>query len=142
MTSSTLSARLVTSPPSLPTILYDGHCRFCTQQMKKLARFLPTGAYRAESFQDAGVLDRFPGLTHDMAMEEMKLIDARGRVFGGAEAAVRAVAMRAIGRLAFLYYVPGLRQLIDWIYRTIARNRYRIAGKTCDDGTCALHFKG
>jgi predicted DCC family thiol-disulfide oxidoreductase YuxK len=132
-------SRLVTTPPALPTILYDGHCSFCVAQMRRLARWLPRGRYVAESFQDAGVLDRFPGVTHEMAMQEMKLIDARGRVLGGAEAAVRAVALRPLGRLALVYYVPFLRQLIDRVYAAIARNRYRIAGRACDDGACALH---
>src|SRR5262245_219156 len=102
--------------------------------MKDLARFLPAGRYRAESLQDPGVLERFPGVTRERAMKEMIYIDARGRVFGGAEAAVRALGLRAVGRLAFLYYVPGLKQLFDLLYRAIANRRYKISGMTCDDG--------
>ena len=123
----------------LPTLLYDGHCRFCIAQMKNLARFLPRGRYQALSFQDPEVLARFPGITHEQAMRAMIFVDARGRVFTGMEAAVRAVALRAVGKLAFVYYLPGIRQLLDAIYARIARNRYRLMGKTCDDGTCALH---
>jgi predicted DCC family thiol-disulfide oxidoreductase YuxK len=73
-------------------------------------------------------------------MRAMQFIDARGRAYAGAEAAVRAVALRRIGRLAFLYYLPGLRQLLDWTYRLLARHRYRLMG--CRDGTCALHLSG
>jgi predicted DCC family thiol-disulfide oxidoreductase YuxK len=132
-----------TAAPALPTILFDGHCRFCTAQMRKLARFLPRGRYQALSFQDPDVLERFPGVTHEQAMRAMIFVDARGRVFSGMEGAVRAVAVRPIGRLALLYYVPGLRQLLDAIYRAIARNRYRLMGKSCDDsGSCALHPPG
>jgi predicted DCC family thiol-disulfide oxidoreductase YuxK len=53
---------------------------------------------------------------------------------------VHAVALRPIGRVAYLYYLPGLRQLLDWIYRRVARNRYKLMGTTCPDGTCALHI--
>ena len=129
-----------TAAPELPTILYDGHCRFCTTQMRNLARFLPRGRYQALSFQDPGVLDGFPGLTHDEAMQAMIFVDGRGRVFTGMEGAVRAVALRPLGKLALAYYLPGLRQLLDAIYRVIARNRYKLMGKSCDEGgSCALH---
>jgi predicted DCC family thiol-disulfide oxidoreductase YuxK len=130
-----------TVAPRLPTLLYDGHCRFCTAQMRNLARFLPEDRYEALSFQEPGVLERFPGITHEQAMEAMHLIDERGRIFSGMEAASRAVAIRPIGRLAFGYYLPGLRWVLDWGYRAIARNRYRLMGTECKDGTCALHFE-
>ena len=125
----------------LPTILYDGHCRFCIAQMKKLARFLPAGRYQALSFQDPDVLPRFPGITHEQAMRAMIFIDNKGRRFSGMEGAVRAVSLRALGKLAFVYYLPGIRQLMDAVYARIARNRYRLMGK-CEDGTCALHAPG
>jgi predicted DCC family thiol-disulfide oxidoreductase YuxK len=128
-----------TTPPSRPTVLYDGHCRFCVAQMRRLERFLPRGRYDALSFQDAGVLDRFPGLSHDEAMRALQYIDEGGRIFAGVEAVVQALGLRAIGKLALVYYVPGIRQALDAIYRKIARNRYRLAGTTCEDGTCALH---
>lgn len=128
-----------TTAPPLPVILYDGHCRFCTSQMKNLARWLPAGKYEALSFQEPGVLERFPGITHELAMQAMIFIDREGRVFRGMEAAVRAVALRAAGKLAFGYYTPGIRQLLDAIYARIAANRYALAGKECEGGTCALH---
>jgi hypothetical protein len=31
--------------PGETTVLYDGHCRFCTAQMRNLSRFVPDGAY-------------------------------------------------------------------------------------------------
>src|SRR5262249_38180212 len=69
----------------------------------------------------------------------LQYVDARGRVYAGAEAAVRAVGLRPLGKLAYVYFVPGLRQLADAIYKVVARNRYKLAGTTCEDGTCALH---
>ncbi len=121
-----------------PALLYDGHCRFCIHQMERLARWLPPGGYQALDFQQPGVLERF-GVSRDQAMRALHFVDARGRVYAGAEAAVRAVGLRPLGKVAYLYFVPGLRQLADAIYKIVARNRYRIAGKTCEDGTCALH---
>ena len=121
-----------------PALLYDGHCQFCIEQMQRLARWLPAGRYHALDFQQAGVLERF-GVSRDDAMRALQYVDARGRVYSGAEAAVRAVGLRRLGKLAYVYYLPGLRQLFDAIYAAVARNRYKIAGTACADGTCALH---
>lgn len=132
--------------PSRPVVLYDGHCRFCIAQMKNLLRFARRGALEPVSFQDEGVLQRFEGITYDACMEAMHLVLPDGRVFRGMEAAVRAVLTRPIlGASAWLYYVPGVRQLLDALYRWIARRRYEIAGRElaregCDGGTCAVHF--
>ena len=78
-------------------------------------------------------------------MRQMYLVTPTGKVYGGFEAAVRALATRPVfGWLAFAYYLPGLRLLLDCLYAAIARHRYRIMGKAvaagnCTDGTCALH---
>ena len=50
---------LTTTPPGGEKLvmLFDGHCRFCTQSAKKLARWFP-GSVKATSFQDDGVLER------------------------------------------------------------------------------------
>ena len=102
------------------------------------------GAKRVEpvSFQDEGVLGRFPGVSHEACMERIHVVRPDGRVYAGAEAIARLVArVPVVGWVAYLYYVPGVRQLVEWGYRVVARNRYRIAGRSgeCDGGTCSLH---
>jgi predicted DCC family thiol-disulfide oxidoreductase YuxK len=143
---STATIPTTTQPPGTNVVLYDGLCRFCTAQMRKLLWLARPGSVEAVSFQEPGALDRFPGLTHDICMQAMCLITPDGRIYRGCEAAVRAVATRPLLRpFAYVYYVPGVKQLCDWAYRVIAANRYRIMGKTvvedgCAGGTCALHF--
>ena len=123
-------------------LLYDGHCRFCTAQGRNMLRLARPGAIELVSFQEEGVLARFHGLTHEACMKAMQLVAPDGRVFSGAEAAVRALGTRAIGKLAYIYYVPLIRQLADLIYWIIAKNRYRLGGKVeCADDACALHLK-
>lgn len=133
--------------PERAVVLYDGHCRFCKAQMKNLLGLARRGAIEPVSFQDEGVLERFEGLTYDACMEAMHLVTPEGRVYRGMEAAVRAVVTRPLlGLVAWLYYVPGLRQLLDALYRWVARRRYAIAGRElaaqggCDGGTCSVHF--
>ena len=134
-----------TTPPGHHVVLYDGHCKFCTAGARKLRSLARPGAVELLSFQEPGVLDRFPGVTHEDCMKQMYLVAPDGRLYGGFEAAVQAVATRRVlGRLAYVYYLPGLRHLLDGLYRLVAANRYRLLGKAVSagdcDGTCALHF--
>ncbi len=135
------------TPPSKYIVLYDGHCRFCTAQMKYLLALARPGAVEPLSFQEPGVLERFPGLTYDKCMQAMQLLTPDGRVISGFEAAVQAVMTRALMKpIGCLYYLPGFRQLCDALYRWVAARRYRILGKTieaesCAGGTCSLHAR-
>lgn len=128
--------------PTRPVVLYDGHCRFCSGQMKNLLRLARPGAIAAVDFQAEGALERFEGLSWEACMEAMHLVQPDGRVFRGMEAAVRAVLTRPIlGAVAWLYYLPGVRQALDALYRRIAERRYAIAGRqVCEGDACAVHF--
>src|SRR4051812_40217401 len=124
-----------TTAPGRYVALFDGHCVFCTSQAERLGRIARPGALELRSFPDPGALDRFPGLTHEACMEAMHLVTPDGRVFVGAEAIVRALETRpALGVLAKVYYVPGLRQLANLGYALVARYRYWIMGKKVERG--------
>jgi predicted DCC family thiol-disulfide oxidoreductase YuxK len=111
-----------------PVVIYDGQCKFCVAQAGKLAGGKDTITLR--SFHDEGVLDDYPDLTFQSCMMEIKLI-VDGRTYGGADAVVRAFAIRhpTIGRLLPVYYIPGIRPVAGAIYRWIARNRHQMPGK-------------
>ena len=133
-----------TTPPggSKLIALYDGHCRFCTQQAKRLRRIVGPNKLETRSFQEPGALEAFPGVSFDACMKRMHVVTPEGRVYAGMESVARLVAtVPILGLFAYLYYVPGIRQLSELLYRLIARYRYRLAGKTaCDPGgTCHLH---
>jgi predicted DCC family thiol-disulfide oxidoreductase YuxK len=135
-----------TTPPGKYVLIYDGLCKFCTAGSRHFVRWMGPVEVELLDFQRPGALDRFPGLTHDDCMKAMQLVTPDGRLYHGFEAAVRAFATRrVVGRLAYAYYLPGLRQLLDWLYARVAANRYRIMGKAvaageCEGGTCALHL--
>ncbi|MDH3215906.1 MAG: DUF393 domain-containing protein [Candidatus Krumholzibacteria bacterium] len=134
-----------TQPPreGAPVILYDGRCHFCTAH----ARRLVGGGGRPlalRSFHQQGVLEEFPGVTHEACMKEIKLIDADGHVYGGAEAVVRAVFAKRpwLGWMFFVYYIPGFRCSAEWFYARVAKNRYGRGGRTgeeCETGDCTRH---
>ena len=139
------AAALRTTPPGKYVILYDGRCPFCTRQSRRLARLARPELVETASFQEPGVLARFPGLTHEACMKAMHLVTPDGRVFLGAEAIVQALATRRLfAWVAPVYYLPGLRQLLGGLYAFIAANRYRFWGKTasadeCESGVCGIH---
>jgi predicted DCC family thiol-disulfide oxidoreductase YuxK len=93
------------------------------------------------SFREEGGLAAFPGVSYERCELAMQLVQADGRVVEGAEAIVQALGRKVWGKLLYIYYVPGLRQLVDALYRVVARYRFRIAGRACPDGACAVHFK-
>ena len=120
-------------------MLYDGDCGFCTASVERLRRVAGTRAIEYVSFRDAGALDRFPGVTPEACERAMQFVRADGRVFDGAEAFAQLLGTRSLGRVAFAYYLPGVRQIADLAYRGVAANRFRIAGRRGCDGACGLH---
>lgn len=124
-------------------ILYDGHCDFCTKQAKTLVRYAGD-RIGLVSFQDKGALDRYHELTHADCMKEIKLVDPRGHIYGGAEAVVRSINVGhpVAGKLLFAYYLPIVRQIADRAYRWVASNRYRLTTDNpdaCRTGKCRRH---
>ncbi len=124
------------------TIIYDGGCRFCTAGAGRLASWFPAGSVELIDYHQPGALARFPSITREACDEAMHLVNPLGRIFRGAEAVARAVGSRGLlGRLALVYYVPGVRWVCDRLYAVVAANRYRIAGRTdgceaCRTGSC------
>ena len=131
--------------PSGEIVIYDGHCKFCTASVQKLARWDRAGRLSFLSLHERDVATRFPQLTYDQLMEEIYLVDRRGRIHRGAEA-FRYLTRRIprLFALAPLLHIPFTLPFWRWAYRQIARRRYRLLGKTdqaCDDGNCKIHFK-
>ncbi|MDQ3171291.1 MAG: DUF393 domain-containing protein [Acidobacteriota bacterium] len=121
-----------------PTLLYDGTCRFCIAQAKRLER-LAGGRVRIESAYAPGVRARFPMVPQEGVLGEIKLVDSDGRLLGGAAAIARTLEHGggALGLAAKLYRVWPVRVVADAGYKVIAWNRYRLRGK-CEDGSCDI----
>ncbi|MDZ4851601.1 MAG: DUF393 domain-containing protein [Pirellulaceae bacterium] len=121
-------------------VIYDGECNFCTSMIGTLKRLDSRGALRYLSLHDPSVRVDYPDLTHEMLMAEMWLVTRDGRRYTGADS-VRYLS----GKLPLLYpiapllYLPFCMPLWRWLYRVVARNRYRLAGRKCTDGACRLH---
>jgi predicted DCC family thiol-disulfide oxidoreductase YuxK len=132
--------------PDADIVVFDGHCGFCTAQIKNLLRWDKDGCLAYLSLHDEEVERRWPGIDHDRLMKEMMVVDLAGNQYWGPEA-IRYFTRRLRGLwwAAWIFYIPGAMFVWRRIYRWVARNRYRISAKfsksSCDSGTCQLHFK-
>jgi predicted DCC family thiol-disulfide oxidoreductase YuxK len=138
-------------PPALPSpaqrphadvVVYDGHCGFCTAQVKNLLWWDCQGKLAYLSLHDPEVQRQWPDLDHDRLLQEMLIIDSQGRRHWGPEA-IRYLThrLRRLWWAAPVFYIPGVMFVWRRMYRWIARNRYRISAHTCDSGTCELHLR-
>jgi len=129
---------LTATKPACDTVLYDGRCRFCRGQMALLRRLDRSGRLAVVSLHDPSVARDFPEIPPEDLVREMFVVDREGRAHGGARA-WRAISHRLpiLWPAAILLHLPGSLPLWSWLYRLIARNRYRFAG-TCQDGSCRL----
>ena len=127
--------------PESDVVIYDGHCRICTAQVRKLPWWDCQKRLSYLSLHDPEVARRWPDLPFDRMMQEMVIVDQGGGRHWGPEA-IRYLSRR-LRRLwwasPFLHF-PGSMLIWRPTYRWIARNRYRLSGgPVCDEGTCSLH---
>ena len=129
--------------PEADVVIYDGDCRICTSQIRKLSWWDCQGKLSYLSLHDPEVARRYPDLTHDMLMEQMYVVDRQGRRYPGAEA-IRYLTrrLRRLWWLMPILHIPGSLPLWRFLYRQIATRRYRF-GKVdqCDGDACQVHFR-
>jgi predicted DCC family thiol-disulfide oxidoreductase YuxK len=122
-----------------PVLIYDGDCRFCTEQVSRLERWV-NGAVRMRSFHDPGVIRSYPGLTRAGCEQALQLVEPDGRILSGAEAIAATLRLRGLlAPIGWLYYLPVLRQVADWGYRLVARNRFGSTDDVCTHDACRRH---
>ena len=75
-------------------------------------------------------------------MDQMYVVDQQGRRHGGADA-VRYLSRRLplLWIAAPILHLPGTANLWRWLYRQVAKRRYKLAGKSCEDDACSVHMK-
>jgi len=123
MPDSVAAPRRVAQPPvGRPLLLFDGDCGFCRLWVE---RWRAAGGHRldVEPSQQAG--PRFPEISPAEYAEAVQLIATDGRVFSGAEAALRARALgaRRSWLLAAYERVPGFAAVSESVYRVVAGHR-------------------
>ena len=110
-------------------ILFDGVCLLCSAWVRFKVRRAPAARFRFVAIQDAAGRGMAARLGVSAAEPETNAVVLGGRAFFKSDAA-----------LAVLRHLPGWRWAValravprplrDWTYDRIARNRYRLFGRT------------
>lgn len=116
-------------------VFYDGACPVCVREVRMIRRLDRRGKV---AFTDIAAPD-FDPATAGIPMDAL-MARIHGRLPDGTvvkEVEVFRVIYSAIGFswLVALTRLPGIRQVLDVLYRWFARNRVRLFGR-CDDGGC------
>jgi len=105
-------------------MVYDGDCAFCSRWIRRWKQI--TGDHLDYlPFQDPAVAARFPEVPRSQFEGAVQLIEADGRVYGGAEAVFRALAHkpRRGSLLDWYQHSPLFARVSEWGYRLVARHR-------------------
>ena len=113
--------------PTPPTLIYDGDCRFCRACVRWLRRWSGVRFIALPSNEAVAP----PEIAARFAVEVV--LHEGDRWFGGAEAMARLLAVNPWWRgIALVYYLRGLRGVLDAGYRWVAARR------GCVNGACAV----
>ena len=134
-----------TENPAADVMIYDGHCRFCTNQVQKLARWDRGKRLAFLSLHDPEVATRYPQLSYDELMKQIYVVTTGGQQYAGA-AAFRYLTRRLprLFPLAPFLHIPFSLSFWQWCYRLVAVRRYKIAGRTadaCEGDACHVHLR-
>ncbi|MCB0920157.1 MAG: DUF393 domain-containing protein [Actinobacteria bacterium] len=113
----------------LGTVVFDGDCGFCTWSIDQMKRWVkPPAAVVPFQFAD---LQRL-GLTLAECEAAVQWVPVRGpaRSGGRAVAAILKTSGFPWSGLGTLADLPGVRVLVDLLYRQVAAHRYQLPGAT------------
>ncbi len=128
--------------PDADVVIFDGNCRICTGQIRRIARWDGGRRLAFLSLHDEKVAAGYPDLSHEALMRDIYVIDRQGGRHRGA-AGFRYLSRRLprLWWLAPLMYVPFSLPLWQFLYRQVANRRYRFGKvESCDDDGCAVHY--
>ena len=112
-----------------PVIVYDGECRFCRAQTRRIQRWDRRDAFEYVPRQTPGLAGRFPVLEAGDFNAGMRLVSRDGSVHVGADAVYEIARRLPICRwLAWVYRVPIAHGMLRRAYGWIAANRGRLGG--------------
>lgn len=126
-----------TLPKQLPetaTVVFDGHCGFCTRSVDWLAKLDRHDRLEFVASQRPGVRSEF-AISDEEADDSAWTIAPGGARVGGARAIALAVAVATGNRLPYVpWKIPRGMWVMGKTYRFIANRRGRLPGTTpwCD----------
>ncbi|CAJ1084732.1 uncharacterized protein At5g50100%2C chloroplastic-like isoform X2 [Xyrichtys novacula] len=122
-------------------VLYDGLCPICVTEIRFL-QFLQRGKPGKVDFIDISLPgydgENYKGVSYEMAMEEMHVIDEKQEVHRGVPAFAVMYGAVGLGWLGRFMMWPPVRPFMDESYAIFARNRLKWTGRgdECTTGRC------
>ena len=114
-------------PARAYTVVVDGDCRACARLAVILRNWDRTNQLEVVSFQQHGIMARFPWIPRHAYAEALQVVAADGTTWQGSAAIEQLLQVLPRGRwIAWLFRIPLVHPLADRLYRWVARNRYRL----------------
>ena len=118
------------------TLIFDGNCRFCVESKERIKRLsLPDqpGSVRYIPYQSVEAKYVLGPEYQPGRPEVAYLVGADGQVRKGLDAILPLLPRLPGGRFVLaLLAIPGCRSVASWLYRFVARHRYRWFGAMPD----------
>jgi predicted DCC family thiol-disulfide oxidoreductase YuxK len=121
-------------------IFYDGTCVLCRRSKAWLERRDVNRRFAFVDSRDADEMGKWPAVGGEETTGRMVVVGPRGEKRGGYDGVV--MLMGALPR--WTWFAPvmgacGVRSVGRWVYRRVARNRYRLFGRVeCEAGVCRV----
>lgn len=122
-------------------VLYDGLCPICVTEIRFL-QFLQKNRPGKVDFVDISLSGydgaKYKGVSYEMAMEEMHVIDEKDEVHRGIPAFAVMYSAVGLGWLGRFMMWPPVRPFMDKSYAIFAKNRLKWTGRgeECTTGRC------
>ncbi len=114
--------------PEQPIILFDGVCNLCTRSVRFIIRRDPRARFRFAALDSPAAVGLAKAAGGPVHTDTIALVEG-GRIFTRSTAALR-IARGLRWPWPLLYgFIAVPRPLRDWVYRIVARNRYRWFGR-------------
>ena len=123
------------------TLYYDGHCAICRDEVARLRRWDKAGRLAYADIAAPDFSSAPAGVDLLALNTEMHVLAADGRLLVGIDSLLAVYTLVGRGWMVAPLRVAALRPLFSALYRSFARNRYRLSAllgaPACEDGVCA-----
>lgn len=116
-------------------IFFDATCGLCTESYRKFGRMTERRGFRWIPLQDRRA-QQLLGIEDGVLPSEIKILTRKGHIVGGADGLLYVARFIWWAKpIWLLSHVPGVRPVMRWAYRLLARNRHAVSGACGFDPT-------
>lgn len=121
-------------------VFYDGQCPLCAREIRMLRRLDGDGHILFTDIATDGFDASCYEKTQDELMARIHGRNADGEWIEGVEVFRQLYSAVGLGWLVAVTRLPGLKQLLDWLYVTFANNRLSLTGRKQSDGSFSCRY--